>query len=246
MNRSSIAVGVFALVWLLTLSAGAVEYGLQVTNLNYLTFSSYMGKATPWWGENEPMGRLEARLDAMEFPPTAVIPGREVRLLEDPAYGGSPPARLRMLPATGNQAWTTLVWESNPGDTVAFLVRSEMRAWQRVRAVAANPEGTLRRLSLGGPGFFGRQWREVPEVAYDFIANAVDQGTFPDWLAQTAKAMDGMSIVVGQGRSPFYDPDRVYVVIKLPPEPHTYKLVIGWRDRNVRGADNGRGRGRTR
>jgi hypothetical protein len=67
-------------------------------------------------------------LDAMEFPPAAVIPGREVRLLEDPAYGGNPPARLRVLPATRNQAWTTLVWEANPGDTVAFLVKSEMRA----------------------------------------------------------------------------------------------------------------------
>jgi hypothetical protein len=246
MNRSSIAVGAFVLVWLLTLSAGAVEYRLQVTHVNALTFTSYMGKATPWWAQNEPMGRLEARLDAQEFSPAAVVPGRQVQLLEDPAYGAKPPARLAVLPATRNQAWTTLVWEANPGDTVAFLVKSEMRAWQRVRAVAANPEGTLRRLSLGGPGFFGRQWKEVPEVAYDFIANAVDQGTFPDWLAQRAKAMDGMSIVVGQGRSPFYDPDRVYVAIKLPPEPRTYKLVIAWRDRNDRGADNDRGRGRIR
>jgi hypothetical protein len=111
--------------------------------------------------------------------------------------------------------------------------------------VAANPEGTLRRLSLGGPGFFGRQWQEVPEAAYDFIANAVDQGTFPGWLAQRAKALNGVSIVVGQGRSPFNNPDRVYVVIKLPPEPRTYKLVLGWRDRNDRGDGDGRGRRRS-
>jgi hypothetical protein len=233
-------------VWLLALPAWAVQYRLQVTNLNYLTFSSYMEKATPWWAQNEPMGRLEARLDAMEFPARAVLPGRQVQLLEDPAYGGSIPARLAVLPATRDQAWTTLVWEANPGDTVAFMVKSEMVAWQRVRAVAANPEGALRRLSLGGPGFFRRQWQQVPEVSYDFLANAVDQGTFPGWLAQRAKAMNGVSIVVGKGHNPFYNPDRVYVVIELPPEPHTYKLVIGWMDRDNRRTDDGRGRGRQR
>jgi hypothetical protein len=37
-----------------------------------------------------------------------------------------------------------------------------------------------------------------------------------------------MSFVVGQGDDPQYDPDRVYIVLKLPPEPHTFQVVIGW------------------
>ncbi len=230
-------------VWLLALPAWAVEYRLQVTNLEYLTLSSYVELTSPIWRGEGPMVRLEERLDRMEFPARAVIPGRELHLLEDPAYGGRPPARLAVLPATRNQAWTMLVWEGNPGDTVAFVVKSEMVAWQEVRAVATNAEGMLRRLSIGGPGMFGRQWQQVPEVAYDFIANAVDQGTFTDWLQRNAKAINGVSLLVGRGRSAFYNPDRVYMVIKLPPEPRTYKLAIGWRDRNNRGT-NGNGRGR--
>jgi hypothetical protein len=228
-----------AAVWLLALPAWAVEYRLQVAHLDFLTFASYMEQATPWWRQNEPMARLEARLDTMEFPRGAGLPGREVQVLADPDYGVTVPARLALLPVAKRQAWTTLVWEGTPGDTVGFMVKSEMRAWQEVWAVAANAEGPLRRLSMGGPALFGRQWREVPEVSYDFLANAVDQGAFPRWVAHRATAINGVSVVVGRGRSRFYDPDRVYLLLKLPPEPRTFKLVIGWRDHDNRGDGNG-------
>jgi hypothetical protein len=225
----------FALIWLMALPAWAVEYRLEVTNIDALTLSSYMGKATPWWHQNEPMGGLEARLDTQQFPPAEVLPGREVQLLENPAYGGTVPTRISLLPATGKQAWTTYVWDGKPGDTMAFVVKSDMAAWQEVWGVAANPGGMLRRLSLGGPSIFGHPWQEVPEVSEGFLANAVDRGTFSQWVAQHAKAVDGMSFAVGQGLEPFYHPDKVYMLIKLPPEPHTFKVVIGWRDHDNRG-----------
>jgi len=235
-NHRTLVGCILALIWLTALPAWAVEYRLQVTNVDALTFSSYEGSATPWWAQNEPMGRLEARLDQQQFSPAAVIPGREVQLLEDPAYGGTVPTRVFQLPATRQQAWTTYAFDANPGDTVAFVVRSDMAAWQEIWDVAANPGGTLRRLSMAGPGIFGRFWQEVPQVSQDFLANAVDRGTFPQYVAKRAKAVDGMSLVVGQGDHPVYDPDRLYVVIKLPPEPHTFKVVVGWRDHDDRGS----------
>ena len=189
-------------------------------------------------GQNEPMGRLEARLDAQQFSPAAVLPGHHVELLEDPAYGGTVPTRVSLLPATGRQAWTTYVFDANPGDTVAFVVRTDMIAWQEVMDVAAN----LIMARSGGcpsadPGSLGTL-REVPEVSQDFLANAVDRGTFPQYVAQRAKAVDGMSLMVGEGHDTFYDPDRVYVLLKLPPEPHTFKVVVGWRDHDNRGNDD--------
>ena len=229
--------GLFAFIWLMALPAWAVEYRLQVTNVDALTFASSMGKASPWWAQNEPMGRLEARLDAQQFSPAAVLPGREVQLLEDPAYGGTVPARVSHLPATGKQAWTTYVFDGTPGDTVAFVVRSDMAAWQEIWEVAANPGGTLRRLSMAGPGLFGRFWQEVPEVSQDFLAHAAARGTFPQYVARRAKAVEGLSLVVGEGHDPVYDPDRLYVLLTLPPEPHTFKVVVGWRDHDDRGGD---------
>jgi hypothetical protein len=215
------------------LPAWAVEYRLQVTNLDHVTFSGYLENSSPFWRAEERMARLEARLDSMEFPPGAVLPGREVRLRDDPGYGGKPVLAVP-VPATKEQSWTTLVWQGEPGDTVAFEVKTEMQAWTEVWALATNAEGGLRRLSVGGPALFGRPWQQVPEVAYDFIAHAVDRGTFTGWVAQNAKAVNGMAVVVGRGRNAYY-PDRVHMLITLPPEPRTFKLVIGWRDRNGRG-----------
>jgi hypothetical protein len=218
------------LIWLTALPAWAVEYRLQVANIDDRTFSSYEGKVRSWTSEKELMGRLEARLDQEHFSPAAILPGHHVELLENPAYGGTTPTRVSLLPVTGHQDWSTYVFDAKPGDTVAFVVRTDMDAWQKVMDVAADANGTFRRLSIGGPGLFGGS-REVPEVSQDFLANAVDHGTFPQWVAQHAKAVDGVSFVVGQGDNPFYDPDRVYIVLKLPPQPHTFQAVIGWQDR---------------
>lgn len=234
MYRASIG-WIIAALWCLSLSAEAVEYRLQVTHIEFLTFSSYLDKAGPTPSGEPTLVRLETLLDQQEFPASAVIPGREIVLLEDPNYGGSIPSRLSVLPATKEQAWTTLVWKGKPGERMAFLVRSYMAAWQEVWDIAANPEGVLRRLSLGGPGLFGGQTREVPTVSVNFIANAVDRKTFVPWLQERAKSIGGMAFAVGRRNEFFTSVDRVYMLLTLPPESHTFKVVIGWRDHSDRG-----------
>jgi len=222
--------GLLVSMWLPGLPSWAVQYRLQVVNLDALAVLAQVENSEPVARGEERMSRLEARLDNGEFSTAAVLPGRQVQLLQDPGYGGKVPTRLYVLPSTRESAWTTLQWEGNPGDSVAFVVRSEIRSWQEVVTVAANPEGVLRRLAIGSPGWFGRSRPEVREVSYDYLANAVAQGTFTPWLEENAQAIDGMSVLVGRGRSVFEDPDRVYMVLKLPPEPRTFRVVIGWRD----------------
>ncbi len=212
------------LLCLLALPTWAAEYRLEVTDLDYQTYAAHQ----------EHLANLEQRLDTQKFSTTAVIPGREVQVLEDPGYGAKPPTQLSVLPATKHQAWTTLVWNGNPGDTVAFEVKSDMAAWQEVWWIAADTGEGLKQLTLSDVASFDHQRPEVPEVSTDFVANAVDRGTFPQWLAQHARPIDGLSLVVGQGDNTDYRPDSVYALVKLPPEPHTYKLVIAWRDHSNR------------
>jgi hypothetical protein len=100
--------------------------------------------------------------------------------------------------------------------------------------IAADTGEGLKQLTLGEQASFDHQRPEVPEVSTNFLANAVDRGTFPQWLAQHARPIDGLSLAVGQGDNTYYRPDSVYAVVKLPPEPHTYKLVIAWRDHSNR------------
>jgi len=227
-------------VLMFALPAWAVEYRFQVANLDYQTVSAYTDRPQPGAPGEGSLRRLETRLDTMEFSASAVIPGRDVLLLQDPLYGGKIPDRVSVLPTTKEQAWTTFVWDANPGDTVGFVIKSEMVAWQEVWFMGANPEGTLRRLTLGGPSWFGGRSYEVPQVSYDFLANAIDEGSFPTWMAQNAKSLNGMSIVIGQGGNRVNYPDRVYVVLKLAAEPRTYKVVIGWRHTKDRGDNNRR------
>src|SRR6266511_3608586 len=58
------------------------------------------------------------------FSPGAVLPGRQGPRLEDPGYGGKPPARLSLLPATQAQVWTMVAQTSPkfPGSS-SLLVR---------------------------------------------------------------------------------------------------------------------------
>jgi hypothetical protein len=224
-----------ASLWFLMSPVRAVEYRLQVTNIDRLIFSSYLDASGTPAGGQEVMPRLEARLDNMEFPTAAVLPGREVGLLEDPAYGGTVPERVSLLPATANQAWTTYVWQGTPGQRVTFVIRSDMAAWQEIWDIASNPNGVLRRLTFGGPGLFGGQTREVPAVSRDLLATFADRGTFVAWLQQHAKPVGTMYATVGRRHDVFTSGDRLYMLLTLPPEPHTFKIVVAWRDHDDRG-----------
>jgi hypothetical protein len=226
-----------ASLWLLTLPVWAVEYRLQVTNLDYRIFASYLDGSSASPRGQEAMPRLETRLDAMEFATSAVIPGREVRLLEDPAYGGKIPGRVSLLPATGKQSWTTYVWDGAPGERVAFVVRSEMAGWQEVWDIAINATGVLRRLTIGGPALFGGRTRQVPAVSRDFLATLADRGGFVAWLQQHAQPVGDMYLVIGRRNQVFTSVDRVYMLLTLPPAPHTFKVVIGWKDHDDRNDD---------
>jgi hypothetical protein len=238
MKPRLIAAGVLASLWLLGLPTWAVEYRLQVVNLDAITVLAHLDNSRPAPHGETGQSRLETRLDNGGFSAAAALPGRQVHLLHEPGDGSQPPAWPQLLPRARDSAWTTLQWEGHPGDRVVFVVSSEMRAWQEVAAVAANPEGVLRRLVIGSGGWFGRSRPEVREVADDYLAHAVAQGTFTPWLEQNAQARNGMSVVVGRGGSVYEQPDRVYAVLTLPPEPHTFRVVIGWRNHRRGGGGN--------
>src|SRR5919109_1886201 len=125
MTQRSVVGWVVAAVLMLGLPAWAVEYRLRVANLDWLTVSSYTDRPQPGQLGEGSLSRREARLNSGEFPASAVIPGRDVALLQAPAYGGIIPARVSVLPTTREQAWTTFVWDANPGNTIAFVVKSD-------------------------------------------------------------------------------------------------------------------------
>jgi hypothetical protein len=67
MKARTLIGGMLALLWLTALPAWATQYRLQVANIDDQVFASYEGKASSFWSQKEPMGRLEARLDDHHF-----------------------------------------------------------------------------------------------------------------------------------------------------------------------------------
>ena len=187
MKPRLIAAGVLASLWLLGLPTWAVEYRLQVVNLDAITVLAHIDNSGP-----APHGEASRAISkpgstTADFPRQQRFPGDGCNCCTIRDTAAQPPAWLQVLPNTRDSAWTTRQWEGHPGDRVAFVVSSEMRAWQEVVAVAANPEGVLRRLVIGSGGWFGRSRPEVREVADEYLANAVAQGTFTQWLEQNAQ-----------------------------------------------------------
>jgi hypothetical protein len=80
---------------------------------------------------------------------------------------------------------------------------------------------------MGMAGSMGGPWK----------SSAADRGNFVTWLQQRANPIGGMYLAIGQRHDKFTSVDRGYMVIALPPEPHTFKVVIGWKDHDDRTDD---------
>jgi hypothetical protein len=96
--------------------------------------------------------------------------------------------------------------------------------------LADNGTGVLQRLTIGRPAIFGAQTRQVPAVPNTFLANAATQGTFVAWVLENSASIGGMSLAIGRRHERLSTVDRVYMLITLPEEPHTFKVVIGWKN----------------
>jgi hypothetical protein len=99
-----IAEGVLTSLWLLGLPTWAVEYRLQVVNLDALTVLAHIDNSGPAPRGEARRSHREARLDNGGFSAAAALQGRQVQLLHDPGYGGQPPAWLQVWPSARDAA----------------------------------------------------------------------------------------------------------------------------------------------
>lgn len=108
MTPRVIAGGMLASLWLLGLPTWAVEYRVQVVNLDALTVLAHIDHSGPALHGEARQSHLEARLDNGGCSAAAALPGQQVQRLHDPGYGGQPPAWLQVWPSARDAAWTTM------------------------------------------------------------------------------------------------------------------------------------------
>src|SRR5207249_4763948 len=92
----------------------SIQYHLLVTHIDFGAFATYLEKAPSGTSGEEVMPRLEGRLDRLEFPSAAVIPGRDLQLLTNAGYGSSTPSRMIFSPLRWSEGHLRVGWTSMP------------------------------------------------------------------------------------------------------------------------------------
>jgi hypothetical protein len=235
-------IGLMALV--LIASAGmvhAAEYRLQVASLDEKVFFRYLeSQGAPWRPEQHVLPGLEALLDDLKQAKQVLFTDRKMQPLdpERVAPGQLQPVTVRITLPQRDNSWMTATWEGSPGEIAGFRVTDHQVNWQELTAVAVNTDGVLRRLPVRSIPLFGRKKQWAPATSASYIDHALRRGTFAAWMARHAEERHGLSVIVGRNHDVNY-PDTVYLMLRMPPEARTYKVVLAWKNREILEKGNG-------
>ncbi len=236
---------VVLLLTVMAQTSGAVQYLLQVVNLEEKLFFRYVKtQRAPLRAERHVLPGLEADLDRAELSVRLLL-DYEIRSV-DPALAASgqfEPIVLSMTLPRGSNPWTVASWEGTPGKTAVVQISSYQTNYQELVAVAVNTNGVLRRLPVQSIPLFGRRKLLVPALSSNHLDYALERGAFVSLAAQHATSLDGLSVVVGRHHDPQY-PDTVYLLVQMPPGAKTYKIALAWKNREDLETDSDDGQGR--
>ncbi|HYB71501.1 MAG TPA: hypothetical protein VEH80_12545 [Candidatus Bathyarchaeia archaeon] len=235
MARSTRRLG-FALAGLLSLvplSAGAVEYRLNVASLWDSALPAYLSTAELYDGASGPgLARLEENLDQGEVPPGVMLSDRPLRWASESvahAYG-----TVRVLAeirhaGEGALRWDEVRWEGKPGERSVWVIApgGRARAHSLYRA-ALKGDGPMRQFMAYIPVNGNRS----PAVKYglSFLWFYEERGgLWERYLSRSLDLHDGLGAVVGENSNRTF-PDQVYLVVQQGAQPTTYKAVLVWRE----------------
>lgn len=243
---TSIHRGVLGLA-LLLVTAGpvqAVEYRLQVANLYADSFVHYFDGPLRTGSGELAMHRLEQALDTDKIPNGALLFDRTFR------YGWEALATsfravkviAEIKPGEGSRRWDEVTWEGNPGERSVWVIAPTTTRTQEVIHVALQgvplEGGEPSALRYYLPYRITGSPTPQSAVTYPlhFLRFYEDRGSalWDRYLSGSTALGQGIGAVVGENPNPSFA-DWVYIVVRHPPRPTTFKAVVGW-DRR-RGAD---------
>lgn len=213
----------------------AATYQIQIAHIEEKLFFRYVEtQGSPLRAERHILPELESDLDQGELSAQVVLPDRQIQAVDPPrdASGQLESVFLSITPPQHSNPWKVITWEGTPGNIAVLQISSQQVHYQELREVAANANGTLRRIPVTGVPLFGKRQQPAPDFASTYITYTLDRGTFATKMAQYAASFDGLSIVVGRNSNLYY-PDTVYLLVRMPPQSKTYKVVLAWRDRET-------------
>jgi len=224
--------------------AGAGEHRLQVANLYRDSFAHYFDGPLGTGSGELTMDRLGRALDTSEIPYAALLSDRPFRYGWDAVATSFRATKVltEIKPAEGHRRWDEASWQGNPGERSVWVVAPRTTRTQEVAYVAI----------LGGPLASGEPPalrfyipyrvtgaptpQAVVSYSLDFLRFYEPRGPalWDRYLSRSLGLGQGAAVVVAENPNPSFA-DWVYIVVQHPPQPATFKVVVGWERR--RGAD---------
>lgn len=229
------AAGLFVVLTALVLGATpapAAEYRLQVASFHDDSVHAYLAPGELRDGASGPgIDRLEAALDRGEAPRGAMLFDRELEAMPETRarQWEAQPVRVEVQRGgSGSRRWDEVRWEGKPGERTVWVVARDARRPQEVQRVfLRGVRGPLRHWAPYAPER-GRRFA-VLRYPLPFLWASEERGDL--WQKYAAPALDltdGIGVVVGVNHDRFAA-DHVYLVVRHPEGPATFKAVIGWR-----------------
>ncbi len=212
--------------------AAAIEYRLDIASLREESFTHFIDGPIGMGSGELIMARLERALDAGQVGSGARMGDRIPDRFRARAAGSFGAVRVRgeVEAAEGPRQWDEAVWDGKPGERSVWVIATTTTHMQEVKHVAIKgwqPGSALRyyipyRVTLN----------PSPESAVvfplSFIRFYEDRpGLWERYLAKSINLGDGVAVLVGANQTPAFA-DWVYVIVQHPPQPATFKAVLGW------------------
>jgi hypothetical protein len=215
--------------------AAAIEYRLDVASLREDGFTHFIDGPIGMGSGELVMARLERALDAGQVGSGARMGNRIPDRFRARAAESFGAVRVRgeVEPAEGPRQWDEIVWDGKPGERSVWVIATTTTHMQEVKHVAIKgwqPGAALRyyipyRVTLN----------PTPEIALvfplSFIRFYEDRpGLWERYLAKSINLGEGLAVLVGANETPAFA-DWVYLIVQHPPQPSTFKAVLGWAPR---------------
>ena len=234
MNRVLLAL---ALLAGLARPTHAVEYRLQVANLYVDSFVHYFDSPVGTGSGELVMDRLGRALDTGKIPAGALLADRPFRYGWEAVAGSFRAVKViaEIKPAEGGRRWDDVVWQGDPGERSVWVVAPTTTRTQEVIHVA------LQGVPLGGGESSALRYylpyrvtgSPTPQAAVTyplaFLRFYEERGPvlWDRYLSRSTALGQGIAAVVGENSNPSFA-DWVYIVVEHPPQPTSFKAVVGW------------------
>jgi hypothetical protein len=231
------------LALVLCLGAGraeAVQYRLQVANMYRESFAYYFDGPIGTGSGELVMSRMEKALDEGNIPRGALFSDRTFRYAWDAAAQSFEAVKVitEVRPLESPRRWDEAAWEGKPGERSVWVIMPGSHNYREAAQVAlkgAGPEAALRyyipyRVAISA--------KPETVVGYPLSFLRFYEGRDALWRRYLSKSLSlaaSVAVVVGANDNESLA-DWVYIVVEHPPQPTTFKVVVGW-DRR-RGGDH--------